>query len=66
MSLPVQVWNSNALQDQFMGQVVLTGSVTDSTAPQKIQLRKRGRKMADEMPGSISLRIATSTKLTDL
>ncbi|XP_046876360.1 calpain-5-like [Hypomesus transpacificus] len=62
----VEVWNSNALQDQFMGQVVLTGSVTDSTAPQKIQLRKRGRKMADEMPGSISLRIATSTKLTDL
>lgn len=61
-----QVWNSNAVKDQFMGQVVLPGSVKDTTDPQKLQLRKQGRQMADEMPGSISLRIITSTQLTNI
>lgn len=64
--ITVEVWNSNTVKDQFMGQVVLAGSVTDSNAPQKLQLRKKGSQMADEMPGSISLRIATASKLTDI
>uniref|UniRef100_A0A8C8CK60 Calpain 6 n=1 Tax=Oncorhynchus tshawytscha TaxID=74940 RepID=A0A8C8CK60_ONCTS len=64
--ITVEVWNSNAVKDQFLGQVVLTGSVKDSTNPQRLQLRKSGRAMADEMPGSITLRIVTSTELTDM
>ncbi|XP_061558425.1 calpain-5-like [Phycodurus eques] len=62
--LTVQIWNSNAMQDQFMGQVVLSGSVKDTIDPQRLQLRKQGRNMADEMPGSVNLRIITSTQLT--
>lgn len=61
-SLP-QVWNSNAVKDEFMGQVVLSGSLKDSSGPQKLQLRKGGRN-GDEMPGNISLRIVTATQLT--
>lgn len=64
--ITVEVWNSNAVKDQFLGQVVLSGLVKDSTDPQRVQLRKRGRRMADEMPGTISLRIVTSTQLTDI
>lgn len=59
-----QVWNSNAVKDEFMGQVVLSGSVKDSSDPQRLQLRKQGRQMADEMPGHIGLRIVTATQLT--
>lgn len=62
--LTVEVWNSNAVKDEFMGQVVLSGAVKDSDAPQRLQLRKRGRQMADEMPGTITLKIVTSTQLT--
>ncbi|XP_077402369.1 calpain-5-like [Vanacampus margaritifer] len=62
--LTVQIWNSNAVQDQFMGQVVLSGSAKDTADPQRLGLRKQGRNMADEMPGSVSLRIITSTQLT--
>ncbi|XP_061607092.1 calpain-5-like [Phyllopteryx taeniolatus] len=62
--LTVQIWNSNAMQDQFMGQVVLSGSAKDTIDPQRLQLRKQGRNMADEMPGSVNLRIITSTQLT--
>ncbi|KAJ8412436.1 hypothetical protein AAFF_G00127720 [Aldrovandia affinis] len=64
--ITVQVWNSNAVQDQFMGQVVLAASLKDPTDPQKLQLRKRGPEMADEMPGTISLRVITSSQLTDM
>ncbi|XP_034539001.1 calpain-5-like [Notolabrus celidotus] len=62
--ITIELWNSNAVKDEFMGQVVLSGSVKDSIEPQRLQLRKRGRQMADEMPGNISLRIATATQLT--
>ncbi|XP_029957693.1 calpain-5-like isoform X1 [Salarias fasciatus] len=62
--LTVEVWNSNAVKDEFMGQVVLSGAVNDPNAPQRLQLRKRGSQMADEMPGSITLRIVSSTQLT--
>uniref|UniRef100_A0AAY5KUA5 Calpain 6 n=1 Tax=Esox lucius TaxID=8010 RepID=A0AAY5KUA5_ESOLU len=64
--ITVEVWNSNAVKDQFMGQVVLTGSAKDSTNPQRLNLRKSGRAMADEMPGSITLRIVTTTELTGM
>lgn len=59
-----QVWNSNAVKDEFMGQVVLSGAAKDSSDPQKLQLRKGGRQAADDMPGNISLRIVTATQLT--
>uniref|UniRef100_A0A3B4U5E4 Calpain 6 n=1 Tax=Seriola dumerili TaxID=41447 RepID=A0A3B4U5E4_SERDU len=62
--ITVEVWNSNAVKDEFMGQVVLSGLVKDTTDPQRLQLRKRGRQMADEMPGSIGVRIITATQLT--
>lgn len=47
-----------------MGQVVLSGSLKDSSGPQKLQLRKGGRNATDEMPGNVSLRIVTATQLT--
>ncbi|KAG5843200.1 calpain-5-like [Anguilla anguilla] len=62
--ITVQVWNSNVAQDQFLGQVVLAASPKDPTDPQKLQLRKRGRQMADEVLGTISLRVITSSQLT--
>ncbi|CAL9685614.1 unnamed protein product [Knipowitschia caucasica] len=64
--ITVQIWNSNAVKDQFMGQVMLSGSVKDSMEPQVMQLRKQGGQMADEMPGRISLKIVTVTQLTAL
>ncbi|CAG00593.1 unnamed protein product, partial [Tetraodon nigroviridis] len=63
-SITVEVWNSNAVKDEFMGQVVLSGSPKDSPNPQKLQLRKAGRNATDEMPGSITLKIVTATQLT--
>nr|XP_020454661.1 calpain-5-like isoform X2 [Monopterus albus] len=63
--ITVEVWNSNAVKDEFMGQVVLSGSVNDNSQPQRLQLRKQGSKN-EMMPGSITLRIITSTQLTEM
>ncbi|KPP78698.1 calpain-5-like, partial [Scleropages formosus] len=60
----VEVWNSNALQDEFMGQVVLTASVQDSAERRNIRLQNRGQDAGDETPGTITLRVITSAQLT--
>ncbi|KAG9346542.1 hypothetical protein JZ751_006853 [Albula glossodonta] len=60
------VWNSCTVQDQFMGQVILTASLRDTAELQKLQLHKRGQEIAEEMPGTITLRVITSSHLTDL
>ena len=60
----LQVWNSNSVKDQFMGQVVLTADLNDRSEPQKLQLRKRGSQAADEMPGTIALRVVSARDLT--
>ncbi|XP_026881028.1 calpain-5-like [Electrophorus electricus] len=62
--ITIQVWNSNTVKDQFMGQVVVQASLKDSQDPQTLQL-KRGREMTSaSMPGLISLRVVSSTELT--
>ncbi|XP_049321184.1 calpain-5 [Astyanax mexicanus] len=62
--ITIQVWNSNVVKDQFMGQVVLPAVLKDSADPQKLQLKKRGGQKDGEMPGKISLRIVTVRELT--
>lgn len=61
--ITVQVWNSNSVKDQFMGQVVLSASLTDSADPQTLKLRQGAGPRAKEMPGTISLRVVTTRDL---
>uniref|UniRef100_A0A3Q1IQJ1 Calpain 6 n=1 Tax=Anabas testudineus TaxID=64144 RepID=A0A3Q1IQJ1_ANATE len=61
--ITVEVWNSNAVKDEFMGQVVLPGLENDTTQPQRLRLKKAGQ-TSEDMPGSIDLKIVTSTQLT--
>ncbi|XP_064015484.1 calpain-6 isoform X3 [Pogoniulus pusillus] len=46
----IQVWNSNVLCDQFLGQAVLAASPSDPREQQTLQLRGRGSREAAEMP----------------
>lgn len=64
--ITVQIWNKNTVQDEFMGQVILAASTNDPSTTQRLQLRKKGRAKADEMPGFITLRTITCENLTDL
>lgn len=64
--ITAEVWNSNVVKDQFMGEVVIPGVVSDTRNPQKLALTKKGQQSGNEMSGSITLRVVTSTQLTDI
>ncbi|XP_061090904.1 calpain-5-like [Conger conger] len=63
-AITVQVWNSCTVQDQFLGEVVLPATLKDLAEPQKLQLHKRGQGMEEEMPGTITFKVVTSSQLT--
>lgn len=62
----VQVWNSNVLCDQFLGQVLLAALPGDPREPQTLQLRGKGGRDADEMPGHITVKVVSSDDLMEL
>ncbi|XP_032432817.1 calpain-5-like [Xiphophorus hellerii] len=64
--LTVQLWSDDLGSDKFLGQVTLSGRPDDVSHPQQLQLKNKGSKEADNMPGKIALRILTSNELTAL
>uniref|UniRef100_M4AE78 Calpain-5-like n=1 Tax=Xiphophorus maculatus TaxID=8083 RepID=M4AE78_XIPMA len=64
--LTVQLWSDDLGSDKFLGQVTLSGRPDDVSHLQQLQLKNKGSKEADNMPGKIALRILTSDELTAL
>ncbi|NXS11603.1 CAN5 protein, partial [Neodrepanis coruscans] len=62
----IQVWNSNILCDEFLGQAVLATSPSDPQEQQRLQLRGRGGREAAEMPGHITIKVFSSEDLMEL
>ncbi|XP_074909990.1 calpain-6 isoform X1 [Buteo buteo] len=62
----VQVWNSNILCDQFLGQAVLAASPSDPREQQTLRLRGRGGREAAEVPGHITVKVFSSDDLVEL
>uniref|UniRef100_A0A8B9Q2Q1 Calpain 6 n=1 Tax=Apteryx owenii TaxID=8824 RepID=A0A8B9Q2Q1_APTOW len=62
----VQVWNSNVLCDQFLGQALLAASPGDPREQQTLQLRGRGSREAAEVPGRITVKVFSSDDLVEL
>ncbi|NXA32535.1 CAN5 protein, partial [Eudromia elegans] len=62
----VQVWNSNVLCDQFLGQALLPASPGDPSEEQTLQLRGRGSWEAAEVPGRITVKVFSSDDLVAL
>ncbi|NXF22206.1 CAN5 protein, partial [Rhodinocichla rosea] len=62
----IQVWNSNLLSDQFLGQAVLAASPGEPREQQRLKLRGRGGGEAAEVPGHISVTVLSSDDLGEL
>ncbi|XP_042336332.1 calpain-6 [Sceloporus undulatus] len=62
----VQVWHSNVFSNQFLGQVLMTASPGDPKELQKLRLRGRGGREAEEMPGHITVMALSSDDLAEL
>ncbi|XP_054145737.1 calpain-6 [Melozone crissalis] len=62
----IQVWNSNLLRDQLLGQAVLAASPGEPRPQQRLKLRGRGGGGAAEVPGHISVTVLCSDDLGEL
>ncbi|XP_072033626.1 calpain-5-like [Amphiura filiformis] len=60
----VEIWNSNTIKDQFMGQATLMGQVDPQPKHHVLPLHGRGRDSEETMPGNVSLVITSSEDLT--
>ncbi|MEE6497073.1 hypothetical protein FKM82_002581 [Ascaphus truei] len=64
--ISIQVWDSNVLCDQFLGQVLLAASPGDTREVQSLQLHGRAGQEAAEMPGRINVKVVSSDDLVEL
>ncbi|NXG23876.1 CAN5 protein, partial [Grallaria varia] len=64
--ITVQVWNSNLLCDQLLGQAVLAASPSEPREQQTLQLRGRSGPEAAEVPGRITIKVFSSDDLAGL
>ncbi|XP_075429586.1 calpain-6 isoform X2 [Ascaphus truei] len=64
--ISIQVWDSNVLCDQFLGQVLLAASPGDTREVQSLQLHGRDGQEAAEMPGRINVKVVSSDDLVEL
>ncbi|XP_053555289.1 calpain-6 isoform X2 [Bombina bombina] len=64
--LAIQVWDSNILSDQFLGQVLLAASPNDPIEVQSLQLHGRLGREAEVMPGCITVKLVSSDDLVEL
>ncbi|NWR22854.1 CAN5 protein, partial [Emberiza fucata] len=62
----IQVWNSNLVRDQFLGQAVLAASPGEPREQQRLKLRPRGGGEEAEVPGHISVTVLGSDDLGEL
>ena len=59
-----QIYNHNVLKDSFMGQVTLPGE--QGEYQQTLHLRDKGDRRDNDLPGTITVAIVTSTVLTNI
>ncbi|XP_068107214.1 calpain-6 isoform X2 [Hyperolius riggenbachi] len=64
--ITVQVWASNLMCDQFLGQVLLAASPTDPKDEQSFQLHNKDARQEEEMPGRINVKVVSSDDLLEL
>ncbi|XP_062819934.1 calpain-6 isoform X1 [Anolis carolinensis] len=62
----IQVWHSRLSSHCFLGQVLMAASPGDPAGLQKLRLRGRGGREADEMPGHITVNALSSDDLAEL
>lgn len=65
-SLFLQVYDSNILWDSFMGRAVIQIDVNDSVKQLSVPLKGKGRKSGEEMPGTLTVKVACYADLKSL
>uniref|UniRef100_G1LRF4 Calpain-5 n=1 Tax=Ailuropoda melanoleuca TaxID=9646 RepID=G1LRF4_AILME len=62
--ITVQIWNHRVLKDEFLGQVHLKADPDDLQALHTLHLQDRSSRQPSDLPGTVAVRVLSSTSLT--
>ncbi|XP_051512469.1 calpain-5-like [Myxocyprinus asiaticus] len=62
----IQIYNKNILKDSFMGQVTMSGDLSDLQQLHTVHLRDKGNRQSNDLPGFLSVSLVTSDVLTNI
>ncbi|XP_030622055.1 calpain-5a [Chanos chanos] len=62
----IEIYNKNVLMDSFLGQVTLNGDPNDLQEQHTLQLRDKGSRQSNDLPGTLVVRLTTSSVLTKI
>ncbi|XP_051953604.1 calpain-5-like [Xyrauchen texanus] len=62
----IQIYNKNILKDSFMGQVTMSGELSDLQQLHTVHLRDKGNRQSNDLPGFLSVSLVTSDVLTNI
>lgn len=65
-AIVIDVFDSNIFYDSFMGRATIPVAVNDKTVQQSVQLKGRGRRVSEEMPGTLTVKIACYAELQSI
>ncbi|XP_070538573.1 calpain-5-like [Ptychodera flava] len=64
--LTIQIWNSNLVKDDFMGEAIVMGQADGEIKHFSASMNDRGRKANEKRPGSLSLSMVTNANIKAL
>ncbi|XP_064159475.1 calpain-5a [Anguilla rostrata] len=65
-TIHIEIHNKNVISDSFMGQVTLTSEPNDAQQQHTVHLRDKGNRQSNDLPGTLSVRLITSSTLTGI
>lgn len=66
LSLRQQIYNKNMIMDTFLGQVILFSDPNERQEQHTLHLRDKGSRQDNDLPGTLTVRLITSTTLTNI
>ncbi|XP_078786968.1 calpain-5 isoform X3 [Oryzias latipes] len=62
----IEVYNRNMIVDTFLGQVILFSDPNERQEQHTLHLRDKGNRQDNNLPGTLTVRLITSTTLTNI
>ncbi|XP_049599172.1 calpain-5 isoform X2 [Syngnathus scovelli] len=62
----IEIYNKNMIVDTFLGQVVMLSDPNERQEQHTLHLRDKGSRQDSDLPGTLTVRLITSTTLTNI
>uniref|UniRef100_A0A8C6T8Y4 Calpain 5b n=1 Tax=Neogobius melanostomus TaxID=47308 RepID=A0A8C6T8Y4_9GOBI len=65
-AIHIEIYNRNMIMDTFLGQVVVFSDPNERQEQHTLHLRDRGNRQDSDLPGTVTVRLCSSTTLTHI